>query len=224
MSFKALATDYDGTIAHDGHVDAATLAARERARGAGLRLVLVTGRELSELSNTFPQTNLFDRVVAENGALLVAPETQAVRVLATPPPPALLDWLSQRNVPLSVGHSIVATVEPFEREVQEAIRQLGLSWHIVFNKGAVMLLPPGVNKATGLAIALEELGVAAADTIGIGDAENDQPFLAACGLSEAVFNALDSVKASVDIVTAGERGAGVAECIDRLQRGEFDGR
>jgi hydroxymethylpyrimidine pyrophosphatase-like HAD family hydrolase len=39
----ALATDYDGTLASQGMVDAATLAALERFKATGRRLILVTG-------------------------------------------------------------------------------------------------------------------------------------------------------------------------------------
>src|SRR5262245_43782060 len=80
MNFQVLATDFDGTIAHDGHVDERTLAALQRASRAGLKLVMVTGRELSDLSNTFAHTDMFDRIVAENGALLVNPRTKATRL------------------------------------------------------------------------------------------------------------------------------------------------
>jgi hydroxymethylpyrimidine pyrophosphatase-like HAD family hydrolase len=222
MKFEALATDYDGTIAHDGRVDETTLAALQRAKRSGLRLLLVTGRELTDLSNTFQHVDVFDRVVAENGAVLFNPLTKIVRTLAPPPPPALLEWFTSRNVPISVGHSIVATVEPHEHEALEAIRQLGLEWHIVFNKGSVMLLPSGVTKATGLKPALEELGIEPLQTIGVGDAENDQAFLEACGLAVAVFNALESVKENADVVTTGENGSGVSEFIDRWANGEFD--
>jgi hydroxymethylpyrimidine pyrophosphatase-like HAD family hydrolase len=222
MNFDAFATDYDGTLAHDGRVDDATLEAVRRAHRAGLRLLLVTGRELSDLSNTFADVSLFDLVVAENGAQLFDPKTEAIRLLAPPPPVALVEWLTRRNVPLSVGHSIVATVEPHEHMVLEALRELGLEWHIVFNKGSVMVLPSNVTKATGLKPALEQIGVAPARTVGIGDAENDLAFLGACGLAVAVANALESVKENADVVTAGARGAGVAECIDRLLTGEFD--
>jgi hydroxymethylpyrimidine pyrophosphatase-like HAD family hydrolase len=222
MDFDALATDFDGTIAHDGHVYDDTLAALQRARDCGLKLVLVTGRELADLSNTFSHVELFDRVVAENGAVLLNPETQAIRVLAPPPPPSLVAWLTRRNVPLSVGHSIVATVSPHEHEVLEAIRVLGLDLHLVLNKGAVMILPSAVTKATGLIPALDELGTIAERTIGIGDAENDQAFLAVCGLSVAVANALPAVKDRADIVVAGARGAGVMELIDRFLAGSIE--
>jgi hydroxymethylpyrimidine pyrophosphatase-like HAD family hydrolase len=222
--FRAVATDYDGTLAHDGTVDESTLAALHAARAAGLRLIMVTGRELNDLFNTFSGVDLFDRVVAENGALLYDPATKVIDTISTPPPRALVEALERLEIPLSVGHSIVATVEPYEHQVLTAIRELGLEWHVIFNKGAVMALPSDVTKATGLAPALAALGITAADTVGVGDAENDQAFLRMCGLAVAVDNALPSVKEIAHVVTAGARGAGVAELIRRLLDGEFDRR
>jgi hydroxymethylpyrimidine pyrophosphatase-like HAD family hydrolase len=222
MRYQVLATDYDGTIAFEGRVDEPTLEGLRRARAGGFRLVMVTGRELSDLFNTFEHSSLFDRIVAENGAVLYDPATQSIDVLSTPPPPALIEMLEQQSVPLSVGHSIVATVEPYEHQVLAAIRDLGLEWHVIFNKGAVMALPADVTKATGLGPALEALALSADDTVGVGDAENDQAFLRLCGLAVAVDNALPSVKEIADIVTAGARGAGVTELIDRLLAGELE--
>lgn len=216
MRYLALATDYDGTIAHDGVVDAPTVAALRRLRDSGRRLILVTGRELDELLTVFPHCDLFDRVVAENGALLYHPAAKTSRVLAPPPPAEFVAALASQNVPISVGRSIVATVEPHEHAVLAAIRDLGLEWHVVFNKGSVMALPSSVTKATGLAPTLAELGVPAEQTVGVGDAENDHAFLRMCGCSVAVANALPAVKDAVDLVTAGARGAGVTELIDRL--------
>ena len=222
MRYRALATDYDGTIAYEGMVEDATLDALRGAQAAGIRLVLVTGRELSDLFNTFKQAELFERIVAENGAVLYDPESTAVETLAPAPPPALLEALARHNVPISVGHSIVATVEPYEHHVLAAIHDLGLEWHVIFNKGSVMALPADVTKATGLAPALAAMGLTHEETVGIGDAENDQVFLRACGLAVAVDNALPSVKALADLVTAGARGAGVAELLDRWLAGDLE--
>lgn len=222
MRYRALATDFDGTIAHDGIVSDRTLDALRRAHDAGLRLILVTGRELPSLFDTFDGVPIFDRVVAENGALLYTPRSGVSRPLAPPPPPPLLDRLARDGVPFSVGRSIVATVEPHEHAVLAAIRDLGLEWHVIFNKGAVMALPSGVNKATGLAPALDELALAAAETVAVGDAENDHAFLSMCGLRVAVSNALPALKASADVVTAGARGDGVIELVETLlDRGAF---
>ena len=222
MNFDVLATDYDGTIAHDGIVDQATIGALERARRSGLRLIMVTGRELSDLFNTFSNSSMFDRIVAENGAVLYDPSAQSIELLASGPPPALIERLTRESVPISVGHSIVATVEPHEHQILSAIHDLALEWHVIFNKGSVMALPADITKATGLAAALAALGLTRERTVGVGDAENDQAFLRACGLAVAVANALDSVKQMVHVVTTGARGAGVAELIERLLAGDLD--
>lgn len=221
MNFDVLATDYDGTIASDGRVDEPTVAALGRARDAGIRLVMVTGRELPDLFRTFDRVDLFDRVVAENGALLYEPQSGSIEVLGQSPPAELIEALTSRGVPISVGHSIVATVEPFEHEVLSAIRDLALEWHVIFNKGSVMALPADITKATGLAPALAALGVPPERTIGVGDAENDQAFLRLCGLSVAVANALSSVKELAHVVTSSARGAGVQELIDDLLSGRL---
>ena len=60
----------------------------------------------------------------------------------------------------------------------ETIRDLGLEFQITFNKGAVMVLPAGVNKASGLAAAIGELGLSPLKVVGVGDAENDHAFSA----------------------------------------------
>lgn len=222
MTFEALATDYDGTLAYDGVVDEPTIAALHRARVAGLRLVMVTGRELSDLFKTFEHSALFDSIVAENGAVVYDPATQEVDVLAAAPPPALIERLHAQTVPFSVGHSIVATFKPHEHQLLEAIRDLELEWHVIFNKSSVMALPSDVTKASGLTPALQALGVSCGRTIGVGDAENDQAFLRACGVAVAVANALQSVKDGAHVVTEGRNGAGVIELIDRVLAGELD--
>jgi hydroxymethylpyrimidine pyrophosphatase-like HAD family hydrolase len=222
MRYEALATDYDGTIARDGKVDEPTVQALRHARDNGLRLIMVTGRELTDLFNTFEHSDLFERIVAENGAVLYDPATKQAQSISGPPPPALVEWLERQSVPLSVGHTIVATVEPYEHQMLAAIRALGLEWHVIFNKGSVMALPADVTKATGLAPALAALGVSPDRTVGVGDAENDQAFLKMCGLAVAVDDAVPAVKAMADVVTAGSHGQGVSELITRLLAGELD--
>ncbi len=217
MRYLALASDYDGTLATDGRVNQETVAALERLRGSGRKLILVTGRELDDLLRTFEQIYLFDRVVAENGALLYNPATHEEKLLGSKPPEQFVTQLRDRGVdPLSVGRAIIATWHPHETKVIEVIRELGLELQVIFNKGAVMVLPAGVNKASGLKAALTELGLAPHNTVGIGDAENDRAFLSLCECGVAVANALDMLKQGADVVTKGARGAGVVEIIDQL--------
>jgi HAD superfamily hydrolase (TIGR01484 family) len=217
MRYLVLAADYDGTLATHGHVEEATVEALRKLRETGRKLVLVTGRELHDLCEVFPHLECFARVVAENGALVYRPQTREERALAAAPSEQFVTALKQRGVePLSVGRVIVATREPHEQAVLDAIRELGLELHAIFNKGAVMVLPAGVSKATGLAAALDEMGVSPHNVVGVGDAENDHAFLELCACSAAVANALPALKERADLVTSRTHGAGVVEVIERL--------
>jgi len=215
--YLALACDYDGTLAHDGVVEETVVAALSRWRGTGRRLLLVTGRELRDLRHAFPHLDLFDYVVLENGATLYNPATGDEKPLAAPPSSEFVDELRARGVgPISVGRVIVATWSPHETTVLATIRDLGLELQVIFNKGAVMVLPSGVNKATGLAAALAALGISTENVVAVGDAENDHALLAAVKLGVAVANAVPSLKEHAALVTVGDHGRGVIELIDRL--------
>jgi hydroxymethylpyrimidine pyrophosphatase-like HAD family hydrolase len=222
MRFRALATDYDGTIARDGIVDEATVTALCRLRDSGRKLVLVTGRELPSLFDAFTHSKIFDVIVAENGAVLYEPASETIQPLAEPAPPALVVALRRAKIPLSVGHSIVATDLSHQHVVLQVIHDQRLEWHVILNKGSVMALPSSVNKATGLAAALGALAIAPPDVVGVGDAENDEAFLKSCGLAVAVGNALDELKTQVNLTTTGADGDGVQELIERLVTGELD--
>ncbi|MCZ0964066.1 HAD hydrolase family protein [Paracoccus benzoatiresistens] len=219
MYFRGLATDYEGTLAEHGIVPAETVRALRRLGASGRRLILLTGRQLEDLQHIFPELALFDRIVAENGGVIFDPVTGRLRTMAPPPPFTLIEMLMRRHVePISVGHTIVATWVPHEAAVLEAIEELGLEFKIIFNKGAVMVMPRGIDKASGLAAALHDLRLSKINVVGVGDAENDGGFLAACGCSSAVANALGAVKQSCDIVLSGEHGAGVNELVERILR------
>ncbi|WP_284215344.1 MULTISPECIES: HAD-IIB family hydrolase, partial [Alphaproteobacteria] len=217
MYFLALAVDYDGTIAESGHVAPETFEALSRLRDSGRKLLLVTGREIVDLQHACSNLEVFDLVVAENGAVLYDPSTRNEVALAPPPPTALLNKLAEYNVtPISVGRSIIATWHPHEQAVMRAIQELGLELQISFNKGAVMVLPTSFNKASGLLHALKHLDISRLNIVAVGDAENDHAFLAACGCSAAVANAVPSLKLEVDIQLQKDHGEGVAELIDRI--------
>ncbi len=216
--FQVLASDYDGTLAADGFVVPDALRAVERWRASGRRFVLVTGRQLEDLFERFPRYAVCDRVVAENGAVLHDPARVETRLLGAAPEPELVAALRARGVPFAVGRVILATHEPHGAEVAEVVRALEVPRHLSLNKGAVMVLPRGVDKGSGLRAALRELGVPEAATVAVGDAENDVELLRAAGLSVAVRGAVGAVENAAHEVTRGDDGAGVIELIDRLLR------
>lgn len=224
MRWKALATDFDGTLAEMGAVSPATREAIAGFRQDGGKVVLVTGRLYSDFSGLGISLEEFaDMVVAENGALLVDPRDGTAFSFGAPPPPNFASELIRRGAsPVTFGRTIVATVEPFESLALELVREMGLEHQIIFNKGAVMVLPPGVNKASGLVAAAQRMGLSPSDFVGVGDGENDHALLQVCGLSAAVANALPALLQEVMYVTTEPAGAGVAELIAAMRSGALN--
>ncbi len=222
MRYLVLACDFDGTLATGGMVSDDTRVALQRLRDSGRKIVLVTGRELEDLLAIFPDVEVFDRVVAENGGVVYRPASREHKTLGEAPSPELIDALRARGIsPLSVGHCLVATWQPHETAVLETIRDLGLELQVIFNKGAVMVLPSGVNKATGLEAALLELGLSPHNCVGVGDAENDHALIRLCECGVAVANALPLVQERADWVTREPNGAGVTELMEKLIDGDL---
>ena len=56
--------------------------ALRRLKESGRKLILVSGRQLPELQQVFPAHEIFDVIVAENGALMWVSQTKAETLLA----------------------------------------------------------------------------------------------------------------------------------------------
>jgi hypothetical protein len=222
VRYHALAADYDGTLAHHGLIDDLTWASLRRLRDSGRKLVMVTGRELDELLGLLQHPEMFDRIVAENGALVYNPTTKGIKLLAPPPPREFAAELRKRGVDrVAVGRVIVAAWEPHQDTILHTIHDMALELQVIFNKGAVMVLPTGVNKATGLSAGLKEIGLSVHNVVAVGDAENDHALITTAELGAAVSNALPSLKAHADVVTSADHGPGVAQLIDRMIKNDL---
>ena len=217
MRYFALACDYDSTLADQGIVKESTVAALRRLSASGRKLILVTGRELDDLRRVFPDHQIFDRIVAENGVVLYNPLTHKSRPLGDPPPQKFVDALREAGVePLSVGASIISTVKPHDATVLKVIRDLGVEMQVIYNRDSVMVLPSGTNKSTGLRAALSDLGLSIHNAVAVGDAENDNALLGVCECRVAVANAIPTLKERADFVTSDSDGKGVEQLIDKL--------
>jgi hydroxymethylpyrimidine pyrophosphatase-like HAD family hydrolase len=217
MRYVALAAGFDGTLARDGRCDERCIGSLRALAATGRKLILVTGRELRELLEIFPEARLFDYVVAENGAVMHRPSTRESEILAQAPPEILLQELRRRHVtPLTVGSSIVRTVQANEAEVSAALRKLQLDFQLVTNPGALMMLPAGVNKASGVWAALRELGVSRHNLVAIGDGENDLALFEFAEHAVAVQNADPLVQRVANRTTQGAYCEGFLELASDL--------
>jgi hydroxymethylpyrimidine pyrophosphatase-like HAD family hydrolase len=209
--FRAVAIDYDGTLA-DGQVRPDTLAALAEARTRHIRVILVTGRIMSELQAVFPDAlDHVDAIVAENGAVLA--NQAGTRLLAAPVGRAVSGELGARGVASRSGQVLVACAAANESAASEVIRELGLDCRLVRNRAELMIVPAGVTKGTGLIAALDDMGLSRHNVIGVGDAENDHSLLDACEVGVAVANAVDAIRAHADVVLSSPDGQGVAELL-----------
>jgi hypothetical protein len=222
--YRLIASDFDGTLTTDHFLSTTTSAALQRWKEAGHYLVLITGRTLGKVMQRVIEHNLFDMLVLENGGLMVDPKSGAEYLLGTAPSPELVALLQAKGIePVHVGRSIISVDRLFAAEVHAAMQQVQSTWQVIPNKRSLMLLPPGVDKVSGLHAALGMLNIPLAAVVGVGDAENDESFLRICGYSVAVANALPELKQHVHHVTKGEHGDGVAELVDMLLAKEHGG-
>jgi HAD superfamily hydrolase (TIGR01484 family) len=225
MRYLALATDYDGTLAASGRVSSQTESALRNLTRSGRRLLLLTGRTLEELAKDCPNLGLFDCIVLENGGVLYVPASRQSIVLCAPTALALIPRLQELGVePVIQGRALVASRRPHEIAILESVRDLELELQIIFNQDAVMVLPSGVNKGSGLRAALRFMGLSVHEVVGIGNAANDHSFLEICECAVAVDNAVESLKRSVDFCTRAAADEGVRELIVELVASDLSER
>lgn len=218
VRFSVLALDYDGTIAKDGALDPAVRLAIAEVRAQGITVVIVTGRILDELRGFVGDLRFVDAVVAENGAVISFPASGQSALLATPVPQRLVEALRARGVAVDVGQSVIEADARSAAAILAEIQRLELPQVLIFNRGRLMVLPSGVNKAMGLREALRALRLSVHNTIAIGDAENDHDLLDSCELGVAVAWGSEVLKAKADEVLAGAGPPAVADYIRSLAK------
>jgi hydroxymethylpyrimidine pyrophosphatase-like HAD family hydrolase len=222
MRHRVLACDFDGTLAIEGVWADETIKALESVAAAGIRLILVTGRTREELADVFDPGTLFDEIVVENGAVVVDAATGAEHLLAPRIPSALVAEFQRTGVsPLIVGRVLCSTNWSQEAKLSAAIAKVGVDRQVVRNRDSAMVLPPGISKRTGLEAALRNMGESPAATVAVGDGENDIPLFAVAGVSVAVANAVDALKARADVVLTEPNGKGVQTLAAALVAGDL---
>lgn len=210
--FKIVALDLDGTLTSGDRLAPETLEAIDQARRGGLVVVLVTGRIGEELKAKFPEiADHVDALVLENGAVAVT--DGKTHLLSAPVDDALDAALARREVPYRRGEVLVAVDGEYAATVLEVIGRLGLDCQLVRNRSALMVLPSGVTKGSGLSAVLTELSLSPHNTIAVGDAENDLAMFGSAEIGAAAANAVASVQEHADLVLVREDGAGVADLL-----------
>lgn len=215
MKFNVLALDYDGTIARHGLLNPRVASAIRTARSNGITVVLVTGRILADLRRVMKEDDLFDAIVAENGAVLAFPNGWT-RVLGRSPSHQLLGRLCELGIGIASGDCIVEADASEASTILSVIKELQLPLMLVFNHGRIMVLPQGITKASGLREALDTMRLSLHNCIGIGDGENDHALLDACEIGVAVSWGSRALQDVADHVLEGDGPEALAAYIQKI--------
>lgn len=207
--FRAIATDLDGTLTHNGVLSQDAMTALDELRADGVATLLVTGRVGDQLDESFPGLRgRFDAVVTENGA--VVSTRTGTQLLAPPIEVELESALADRGIPYSRGRVLLACAGQHSATVAEEVERLGLDCQLVHNRGELMVLPSGVSKGRGLFVALGGMGVSHHNTVAVGDAENDLSLLRTAEVGVAVADAVPSLCDHADVHLDVPSGSAVA--------------
>jgi hydroxymethylpyrimidine pyrophosphatase-like HAD family hydrolase len=213
-----IAVDVDGTLFDGSGVADEAVEALTQAHTDGHTLVIVTGRRWEGLDLVVPEiVALVDRVVCEEGGVIVDVSTGRLTLLADPVEPDLVAALLDAGVTsLDIGHVVIGAPRTSLAVVTEVRDRLGSRRIIVTNKGSIALTPKGCDKGTGLRAALADLQLQDPAILAIGDAENDLPMFAMATIAVGVANADDAVRAAGVPLTTASVGRGVAEALRRF--------
>jgi len=207
--------DYDGTLTlENGSFPRSTeKVLRELCRSDLATLGIVSGRDLEFLRRTNDSlSKVFSFLVAENGAISYFEDTEERLVRGE-------DWSKQARVafsevdyPIRFSEIIASTNVGYADKVSKTLKLTGLDAKIVLNKDSVMVMPPSVDKGTGVSSAIAHFGNTKPLRVTcFGDGENDEALFGPADFTVAVSNAVPSLKRIADFVTTRPGGLGVVE-------------
>jgi len=214
MYRRVMAFDFDGTLAVDGVVPPELVNALERCRASGYALFLVTGRRFDTIT-LGRLGELFTGVVWENGAVLAHAASGEIYLPFGQLNPRLLKALEESSIPFERGLAIASTGAPHDQAVWQMLTAHGGGAVVEYNRGAMMLIPPGAAKGAGLERLLTICGFSVRNLAAFGDAENDLSMLELAEVAVAVGDAVPAVLELADVVADKPGPAGVQEVLER---------
>ena len=216
LQIDALATDLDGTLTSGGQpLKPGLVHAMKWIRANGVKLILVTGRCSVEAIGITGE-GLFDAIVAENGAVLTTGSTRRLQM-----PDGWIDERSRLLPQFEKGCEEVIISSSIEN-LPLAQRLVSRLARIQVNRDRLMIVPPGVDKGSGLASILKMLNLSSERTACVGDGENDVPMFEVSGFKVALANSIDELKQRADYVADSSDGEGTMEAIRDLFQGSAD--
>lgn len=238
---KLIAIDMDGTLLNENHeLSPYTKSVIKRAQEKGIHIVLSTGRPLVLCYDYHQDLALKTDIVTANGAQIWTPNKKILAEYTFDSSIAEELWhYGNLN-----NHYMwmVATNEMFRNSSRPSLFQnydwikLGFGrlsaeeksiiWEKLIkisdleitssSRYNVEVNPKNVNKANGLKIVTERLGIRFDNVIAIGDSLNDKTMLEAAQIGVAMDNAIPEIKELADVITDSNQNDGVAKVINHV--------
>lgn len=218
MYRRVMAFDFDGTLAVNGDVPPEVETALDQCRASGHVLFLVTGRRFESV-NLGALGDLFAGIVWENGAVLTHTASRETYLPFGQLDTRLLKAIEESGIPFERGLALAATWVPHDQPLWQVLSSHGGSTSIEYNKGSVMILPPGATKGAGLERLLALCGLSPRNLAAFGDAENDLSMLTLAEVSVAVADAVPAVIETSDVVASAPGPQGVLEILKEYPLG-----
>ena len=228
----------DKGIPFDPAAMAALREHQDRAReGMGLPITLCSGRGQPYMEAIGQFLGITEPMICEAGSMLFDPRDDSVTLnpLITDDHLDAMRELRKklrqsfkgRNIRFEVGKEICLSINPFpfptgseglENAVQGLLQEtVDLADCELFNvtrsSCSVDVTPKGVDKASGIAMLSERIGVSPEEMVGIGDSYNDLSFLKAVGASACPENGVQLIKDLVKYVSPERHILGVLDII-----------
>lgn len=205
---RCLLTDLDRTLTGpDLVLDVRALERVRALRGAGVRVAVVSGRTLEHMMG-LRLHEAVDGLVAENGAVVCVPGAETLEVHGHGFREAAQAALGSLASSFHWGRVLGSGPRALAVEAGRRLRLAGVPHHLSFNAEEVMLLPEGVDKASGARRALFHLGIRPEDAWAVGDGENDIPLLRLAPVSAAPANAPREVREVATVLLVTEHSEG----------------
>lgn len=211
---SAIGCDYDRTLTNNFlEISKEGVESLRLARKHGIMTIVVSGRVTDFLTKLNKKYDIADILVAENGAVLFF-QKDSKKIFTSNSDLNLRTLLHNADFPIEFGEVIASTKVEYEKKLLKIIETKKINVKLIRNVDSIMLLPPDVDKGTGLLKALKILEINKRNLAVIGDGENDMEMFSIAGTRVAVANAVDVLKRNADIICKNSYGAGVAEFID----------
>lgn len=230
MRVRAFAIDIDGTLTENGSkVHLQSLSMLRALERSGYRVLFVTGRSSIEAYILAMFLGTTKVAVGENGGVVTTSPTEHLLLADKCYSEKAYELLRQRLNDVRLKPVFPRMTEVvLERtfsidEAMSIVRYEGLPVVIVDSMYAYHINHESVNKAVGLRVALERLGIRPEECVAIGDSATDIPLFQSCGYSIAIGNADDEVKSMARVDVKGSNGNGLLEALHHVIDNMLDG-